>query len=148
MGGDVVASPDGAVIDLRNRRILLVDDDSGIRLLLTTYLRSRGFQLLEACDGREALTAMRAGGVDLVIMDLMMPVVSGMDVLRERADDPALLKIPVIIISANNKCEESAEIVDQSVWAVVSKPFDLETLLTTVRTCLEHFHVPSPAFAA
>ena len=148
MGGDVVASPDGAVIDLRNRRILVVDDDSGIRLLLTTYLRSRGFQLLEAPDGREALTAMRAGGVDLVIMDLMMPVVSGMDVLRERTDDPALLKIPVIIISANNKCEESAGILDQSVWAVVSKPFDLETLLTTVTACLEHFNAPSPALAA
>ena len=133
---------------LPNRRVLVVDDDAGIRLLLAAYLRRQGFQTIEACNGREALAEMRAGGVDLMILDLMMPEVSGMDVLIERAATPSLLQIPVIVISANDKCEQSAEIRDKGVCAVVSKPFDLETLLTTVTACLKHSQVPSPALAA
>src|SRR5438094_6640705 len=108
----------------RNRCILVVDDDRGIRLLIVAFLRRRGFRLLEARDGNEALAAMRAGGADLVIMDLMMPHVSGWDVLRERAADPALLRIPMIVVTAANIREVTADLADKDVHAVVGKPFD------------------------
>ena len=131
----------------RNRCILVVDDDRGIRLLIVALLRRRGFRLLEARDGNEALAAMRAGGADLVILDLMMPHVSGWDVLRERAADPALLRIPMIVVTAANIREVTADLADKDVHAVVAKPFDLDTLLMAVTTCLHDPHAPLLAAA-
>ena len=129
-----------------SRCILVVDDDPGIRRLLVTFLKRRGFQLLEACDGREALAGMRAGNIDLVIMDLMMPGVSGLDVLRERAADPALLRIPMIVVTANSNLGESDGLLNEHVYAVIGKPFDLNKLLTTVTACLGNPR--SPVLAA
>lgn len=126
-----------------NRCVLVVDDDPGIRLLLTTFLRRRGFRSLEASNGREALAEMRAGKADLVVMDLMMPEVSGWDVLRERAADPSLQRIPMIVVTGNNSREVTADILDKRVYAVVGKPFDLAALLKTVTACLEHPDVPA-----
>lgn len=57
----------------RKHSVLVVDDDSSIRLLLTTFLQRRGFRSLEACNGREAIQAMEAGKAGVVILDLMMP---------------------------------------------------------------------------
>ncbi|HVR39556.1 MAG TPA: response regulator [Thermoanaerobaculia bacterium] len=127
--------------------VLVVDDDPGIRLLLATCLRLRGIRSRLACNGREALENMRAGIAELVIMDLMMPEVSGWDVLRERLADPSLQRLPIIVITANNLREVKAGVIGQHVYAVLAKPFDLDTLLTTVTTCLEHLDVPEPLAA-
>jgi CheY-like chemotaxis protein len=136
------------VMDLpRKRCILVVDDDPGIRLLLVTLLRRRGFRLLEARDGNEALEAMRGGRADLVLMDLMMPDVSGWDVLRERAADPSLRRIPMIVVTAANSREVTADLANQGVYAVLGKPFDLDALLMAVTTCLHDRHVPARAAA-
>jgi CheY-like chemotaxis protein len=123
------------------RCVLIVDDDPSIRLLLITFLRRQGYQMLEAHNGRDALTEMRASNPDLVVMDLVMPEVSGWDVLRERAADPSLLRIPMIVVSASNTRKVTADVLDKGVCAVIAKPFDLDTLLTTVGTCLEQPNV-------
>lgn len=120
----------------RNRSVLIVDDDPSIRLLLVTFLRSRGFRLTEARNGREALAKMRAGDADLVVMDLMMPEVSGWDVLRERAADPSLRRIPMIVVTAADEREVAAELRDKEVHAVLAKPFDLGALLADVTSGL------------
>ena len=119
-----------------NRSVLVVDDDAGIRLLLTTFLRRHGFRVLEASNGREALEAMRAGKTNLVILDLMMPWVSGWDVLRERADDPLLQAIAVIVTTACNNREVISDLLDKGVYTALEKPFDLDVLLTAVTACL------------
>jgi len=119
-----------------------VDDDPAIRRLLVIFLGLRGFELLEARDGTEALAEMRAGNVDLVIMDLMMPGVSGLDVLRERAADPTLLQIPMIVVTATDKRAVSDDLLGKSVYALIAKPFDLNVLLATVAACLEHPRAP------
>jgi CheY-like chemotaxis protein len=130
-----------------NRRILVVDDDPGIRLLLVTFLRRRGFQLSVARDGREALAKMRAGNADLVLMDLMMPEVSGWDVLNERAAELPLRRIPIIVVTAKNVREVIADVQGKHVYAVLGKPFDLDALLTTVKECLERPDLPALAAA-
>jgi len=127
--------------------ILIVDDDPSIRRLLVAYLRRLGFGLQEARNGREALEKMRAGEADLVIMDLRMPEVSGWDVLRERAADPSLRQIPVIIVTANNLRDVAAGIADQNVAVVLAKPFDLDALLNAVNGCLEHHPRSTPVAA-
>jgi CheY-like chemotaxis protein len=135
-------------MDLSGKRcILIVDDDPGIRLLLVTFLRRRGFRLLEARNGREALAEMRTDHIDLVVMDLMMPEVSGWEVLCERTADPLLLLIPMILVTANNSREATADVLDKDVYAVVAKPFDLDAFLTIVTTCLEDPTAPNQVAA-
>ncbi len=129
------------------RRVLIVDDDAGIRLLLVTFLRRYGFQTRQARNGREALTEMRAGNADVVIMDLTMPEVSGWDVLRERAHDLSLLRIPIIVLTAMNRNQVTAGVAGKRVSAVLGKPFDLDTLLMAVTSSLDHTDVPAPLAA-
>lgn len=135
-------------MDLLGKRcILIVDDDPGIRLLLVTFLRRRGFRLLEARNGREALAEMRTDHVDLVVMDLMMPEVSGWEVLHDRGADPSLLRIPMIVVTANSSREATVDVLDKHVYAVVAKPFDLDSFLTIVTACLDHPTVPDQVAA-
>jgi CheY-like chemotaxis protein len=131
----------------RSRCVLVVDDDSSIRKLLVAVLRREGYRMVEARNGREALTQMSTGNTDLVIMDLVMPEVSGWQVLQERAADPVLLRIPIIVVSASNTAQAAARLLDQHVFAVISKPFDLEILLEAVTSCLAHPDIPSLAAA-
>jgi CheY-like chemotaxis protein len=131
-----------------NRRVLVADDDAGIRLMLTTFLQRHGFEVRQARDGRETLAEMRAGKTDLVLMDLMMPLVSGWDVLRARTAEPSLRPIPVVVITAMNRDLAAAGVEGKCVWDVLGKPFDLDTLLTTVTTCLDHPDVPAAPLAA
>ena len=125
-------------------RILIVDDDLSIRRLLLALLRRHGYETLEARNGREALTEMRAGKPDLVIMDLVMPEMSGRDVLRERAADPSLLRIPVLLVTASHI---GIDLQEQQVCGVIAKPFELEMLLANVTACLTQASVVAPAAA-
>ena len=127
--------------------VLVVDDDPSIRILLLALFRRHGYQLLEARNGREALSQMRAGNPDLVVMDLVMPEMSGWEVLRERAADPSLLRIPMVVVTASDIRKVLVEILDQHVCGVIAKPFDLDTLLTTVTNCLANPDLRAPVAA-
>lgn len=119
----------------RNFTVLVVDDDPNIRRMIVAALRREGYEFLEAPNGREALDVMKAQHPDVVVLDLMMPVLSGWDVLRERADDDELRTIPVIIISANRD-PEVATAVAQGICAFLPKPFDIGALSALVRSCI------------
>lgn len=119
--------------------ILIVDDDESIRRMIQATLRRAGYDTCEARNGREALTTMRAGAADLVVLDLMMPEVSGWEVLDARAADEALQRIPVIVASAN-RGPEIALAVQGDICALLPKPFDLGSLRSLVASCLEHDH--------
>lgn len=116
-------------------RVLVVDDDPSIRGLIMAALRRDGYTFLEAPNGRDALDLMRAEHPDVVVLDLMMPVLSGWDVLRERVRDEALMRIPVIIVSAN-KDPDLAQVVDKGICAFLPKPFDIGALSALVKSCI------------
>ena len=117
-------------------RVLVVDDDAAIRKMICAALKREGdYQLVEAANGREALDLMRGQHPDVVVLDLMMPVLSGWDVLHERQDDPRLRAIPVILISANRD-PEIASAVDKGICAFLPKPFDIGALGALVRSCI------------
>jgi CheY-like chemotaxis protein len=116
-------------------RVLVVDDDANIRRMIIAALRRDGYTFLEAPNGRDALDLMRSEHPDVVVLDLMMPILSGWDVLRERMDDEQLRSIPVIIVSAN-KDPEVATVVDQGICAFLPKPFDIGALSALVRSCI------------
>ena len=129
------------------RRLLVTDDDAAIRLLLVAFLGRYNFQLRQARNGKEALDEMRAGNADLVIMDLAMPNVSGWDVLRIREQDLSLRQIPVIVMTAVNLTQATADVAGKSVSVLLGKPFDLDTLLSAVRSSLDVDGVPAPLAA-
>ena len=117
-------------------RVLVVDDDAAIRRMIVAALRREGdYMFLEASNGREALDHMRSQTPDVVVLDLMMPVMSGWDVLRERQSEPNLRAIPVILISANRD-PEIASAVDKGICAFLPKPFDIGALGALVRSCI------------
>ena len=120
--------------DHHGRRVLIAEDDPSIRRMLTVSLRAHGYETAEACDGEEALTAMRAGQADLVVLDLMMPKVTGFEVLAARAADPELQKIPVIVVTAE-RGDEVTKILD-GIAALLPKPFNLDVLQGLVKTTL------------
>lgn len=116
-------------------RVLVVDDDPSIRRMIVAALRRFGYSFLEAANGNEALELMRRERPDVVVLDLMMPILSGWDVLRERASDPRLQSIPMIIISAN-RGPELATAMDKGVCAFLPKPFDIGALASLVQSCI------------
>ena len=121
--------------------VLVVDDDPNIRRMICAALKRDGYTFLEAPNGRDALDLMRNDHPDVVVLDLMMPVLSGWDVLRERMSDAELRRIPVIIVSANRD-PEVAHAVSQGICAFLPKPFDIGALSALVRSCMPP---PSPA---
>jgi len=128
-------------------RILIADDDASIRRLLKMSLRYQNYAVVEARNGREALSEMRGGNVDLVLLDLMMPEVSGWDVLRERTADPSLQRIPIIVMTATNERAATVSLLNAAVDAIVAKPFDLDALEASISACLERVHPAAPAAA-
>lgn len=116
-------------------RVLVVDDDPNIRRMMVAALKRDGYTFAEAANGREALDSMRADKPDVVVLDLMMPVMSGWDVLQEREHDATLRQIPVIIVSAN-RAPEVATAVDKGICAFLPKPFDIGVLSALVKSCV------------
>ena len=115
--------------------MLVVDDDSNIRRMIVAALKRDGYAFFEAPNGRDALDIMRAERPDVVVLDLMMPILSGWDVLAERQRDADLMRIPVILISANRD-PEIASAVDKGICAFLPKPFDIGALSALVRSCV------------
>lgn len=115
--------------------VLVVDDDPSIRKLIIAALKRDGYVFGEANNGRDALQLMRSMHPSVVVLDLMMPIVSGWQVLDERQKDAELLQIPVILISAN-RAPEVAGAIDQGICAFLPKPFDIAVLSALVRSCL------------
>lgn len=103
--------------------VLVVDDDPDIRLLLRLELSAEGHQIVEAGDGEAALAALEEEPVDLVVLDLMMPVVDGWEVLR--ALDPGSAP-PVVVITAlaSDGDRHVAELLELGALDVIAKPFD------------------------
>lgn len=116
-------------------RILVVDDDPNIRRLIIAALKREGYVFTQAANGQEALDSMRADRPDVVVLDLMMPLVSGWEVLEQRMKDAQLMRIPIILVSAN-RGPEIASAVDRGICAFLPKPFDIDVLRSLVQTCI------------
>ncbi len=111
-------------------KILVVDDDAQIRKLVRVNLEGRGYTVEEAVDGEDAITHLKANTYDLVILDLVMSGVSGIDVcnwVREHSD------VPIIVLSAHDDEEQKVRALDAGADDFVTKPFGQEELLARIR---------------
>jgi two-component system KDP operon response regulator KdpE len=111
-------------------KILIVDDDAQIRKLVRVNLEGRGYHVDEAVDGEDAIAHFQAATYDLIILDLVMPGMSGIDVcswVRERSD------VPVIVLSAHDDEEQKVHALDAGADDFVTKPFGYEELMARIR---------------
>jgi CheY-like chemotaxis protein len=117
----------------RNMRILLVEDAPFLRYAFGRLLRMHGFEVMEANDGREALDCVHDFRPELVVTDLMMPVMDGVELIQRLRADPTTADVPVLAITAD--ASEQAEAKARAAGAVdfVTKPIDLPTLLDRLR---------------
>jgi DNA-binding response OmpR family regulator len=115
------------------KRILIVDDDDAIRALLITVLRRRGFRLDSARNGFEATEKLGDCRYALVILDLMMPRMSGYDVLDRLTAMPEATRPLVLVLTAGT---EPKKFDTNLVIGTIQKPFDIELLVDTVSGCL------------
>ena len=112
--------------------VLAVEDELHVRLLIAEYLRDEGYRVIEARDGEEALSILRAvEGVDLVITDIDMP--GSLDGIRLAQQVKQHYQLPVILMSGRYSSTVTAEIAD----AFFAKPFDLEKLAAAAAKLLE-----------
>lgn len=113
------------------RAVLVVDDDPDILEIVTVVLGLYDVPAVTAGDGIEALAAMRRSGeLGLVLLDLMMPRMNGVDVLAEMKRDPALVTLPVIVISGNYQTEQA--VLAMGADEYLMKPLDVDVLLRVV----------------
>ena len=121
-------------------KILVVDDEMDIRELVRYYLDKEGFMVLEAENGQKALDIIENEYVDLAIIDIMMPVMNGFDLVEEMKE---FKDIPVIMLTAKSQSADKLRGFSLGIDDYVTKPFDPQELLARVKTILKRYNINS-----
>jgi CheY-like chemotaxis protein len=116
--------------------VLLVDDSDDIRELWRLWLTYWNFSVEEAADGQEAVRKALLTTPDLILMDLWMPVVDGVEALKRLKKDPRTADVPVVVLSAQNRAPDAATVVAAGGDELLPKPSDPDVLLGHIRTAL------------
>lgn len=121
------------------KRILVIEDETDIREMLALRLKKENFEVLEASEGMTGLKKALEELPDLVLLDLMLPFISGLDILRKLRDNRKMAAVPIIIVSA--KGEESDIVVGLELGAddYVTKPFNVSILIARINALLRRF---------
>jgi DNA-binding response OmpR family regulator len=128
--GQVSADP------LSPKIVLVVDDELHMRALCRASLEAAGFRVLEAAGGEEALESVRAERPDLILLDIMMPGISGWEVTSALLADRSTDQIPIIFISARRELADRVRALELGAHDYVTKPFDPAGLAKTVAMTL------------
>jgi DNA-binding response OmpR family regulator len=121
------------MIEPRPQRILLVDDDVNLLVVLAEQLHDDGYEVATARDGQEALRRLEAGWPDLILLDLMMPRVDGLAVAREIK---AAADLPIIVLSAIDTADSKAHLLDEVAEDYVTKPYNYPELRARIQRVL------------
>ncbi len=119
-----------------SKRILSVDDSSSIRQMVSYTLRDAGYEVVQASDGREALTKLMGYPVHMVITDLNMPNLDGIGLIRELRKRAETRFVPVIMLTTESQDSKKHEGRAAGATGWIVKPFRFEQLLTVVRRVL------------
>jgi DNA-binding response OmpR family regulator len=124
-------------------KILLVEDDKRVASFISRSLREERFVMDEAADGERALFMAQTGEYDLIILDLMLPKRSGMEVLRTLRDDGAIT--PILILTAKDEVESKVKGLEAGADDYLTKPFRFEELLARIRVLMRRRGDMAPA---
>ena len=118
------------------KRILIADDEPNIVVSLEFLMKQRGYDVRVVSDGAAALAAVREFRPDLVLLDVMMPTVSGYDVCQKLREDPTVQNVKIIMLSAKGRDVEVSKGVAVGADAYVTKPFATRELVAKVEAML------------
>jgi|SRR5579871_744284 len=115
--------------------VLIVEDDADLREMMAQLLAMEGFKSATVANGREALEYLHNGAEkpEVILLDLMMPVMDGWEFRRHQQEDPALADVPVIVLSALDATRAAGV----SAQAFLKKPLDFDRLIELVRRCCD-----------
>ena len=124
----IVLYPKGALM----KKVLVIEDDVYIRESVKELLEEEGFQVMCAANGKEALDSLNVESElpELILLDLMMPVMDGYDFCKIQESDPRLSSLPVVLISADGQIEKKRARIGSR--EVLKKPLSIDTILSTV----------------
>ncbi len=111
-------------------RILIVDDEPDIRFMIRLVFERAGHEVAEARNGAIGLKSVKATPPDLVVTDIMMPVMDGLELIERLRSDPETATIPILVVSGNTELGTAAD-------AVVAKPFLFEALLLAATSLIQ-----------
>jgi signal transduction histidine kinase len=129
-----------AILSPPRSRVLVVDDIPKNLQVVGTMLRNEGYEVMGATSGADALESVRVEVPDLILLDLMMPEMDGLEVCSRFKADPTIRRIPVIFLTASNEMEHLVKGFEAGAVDYVTKPFNAPELLARVRTHLELRH--------
>ena len=112
------------------KKILVVDDEEQLALAVKIRLQSKGYQVVTVTDGRQALDRLGKEAPDLILLDVLMPVMDGYSFLRELNQRHGRGKIPVLVLTARDQLKELFEL--EGIEDYIIKPFDHEDLLVRI----------------
>ena len=119
------------------KAILVADDDPDILSIVSMSLEAQGYTVYKATNGREAVDLTRQHRPDLVLMDMMMPVVSGYEAVTELKADPATRDITIVGLSAKAMATDMERATDVGIDGYITKPFRIAQVLTVVESYLQ-----------
>ncbi|HET6183409.1 MAG TPA: phosphate regulon transcriptional regulator PhoB [Acetobacteraceae bacterium] len=118
------------------RTILVVEDEAALAMLLRYNLEKQGFRVEEAADGQEALTRLNESQPDLVLLDWMLPTLSGLEVCRQIRRRASTRDLPVIMVTARTDDQDAVRGLNTGADDYIAKPFSMDALLARVRALL------------
>lgn len=127
---------------MAQERVLVVDDEDRIRSIVRAYLEREGYQVLEARDGQEALDIVRKESPNLVVLDLMLPKLSGWDVCRQIRRESS---VPVVMLTARDDVTDKVVGLELGADDYVTKPFHPKELVARIRAVLRRVQAAPPS---
>jgi CheY-like chemotaxis protein len=127
----------GSTKALSGRRVLIVDDDIRNIFALSSVLEDYGMEIKTADNGREAITIAQAGELDVVLMDIMMPEMDGLETMKEMRKIPSCKDLPIVAVTAKAMKGDRERCIDAGAWDYLSKPVDREQLLSVLKAWLQ-----------
>lgn len=113
-------------------KVLITEDEPNIVESLSFILRRAGYEVMAVSDGEAAMAQLRAELPDAMILDLMLPRLSGFEVLKQVKNDPALARLPVLVLSAKGQAHDRRLVEDIGAEAFVTKPFSNRDIIERV----------------
>lgn len=117
--------------------IVIADDEAHIRLVVGEKFRSEGFTVIEARDGEEALELVRSHKPNVLVTDLQMPYMNGVELCTQVAADPTIAHIPALLLTARGHIVDPAQIEKSAIRKTMAKPFSAKTLFENVQALLK-----------
>jgi len=120
------------------KKILVVDDDKDLVKVIKTALEIKGFEVVVAYEGEEAFQKLKAASADLIILDILMPKLNGLEVLQRIRENPDFNPIPVILLTVKDGNEDMMKGYKFGADYYLSKPFKMEELLIGIKMMFKY----------